>query len=59
MFFEQVVFPDEQDRLLLERAVALWNSLDALRGVGDDVVAIVQRYTGQHLSAPLEDIGYR
>ncbi|CAM9780289.1 unnamed protein product, partial [Scytosiphon promiscuus] len=54
-----VVFPDVQDRLLLERALALWNSLEALGGAGEDVVAIVPRHTGQHLRAPLEGIGFR
>ncbi|CAN0428422.1 unnamed protein product, partial [Pylaiella littoralis] len=54
-----VIFPDVQDPLVLERAEGLWNSLEALKNGGDDVVAIVPRYFGQQLIAPLVEIGYR
>eukprot|EP00903_Cladosiphon_okamuranus_P006646 g6489.t1 len=54
-----VVFPDVQDPLVLERARGLWVSLGGLKGVGEDVVAIVPRFFGQQLLAPLVDMGYR
>ena len=52
----QVVFSDVGDPLALERARALWSSLEGYAG---DVVALVPRYSGQHLEDPLRDIGYR
>ncbi|CAM9794616.1 unnamed protein product [Pylaiella littoralis] len=54
-----VAFPDVGDPLALEQARALWNTLGAFKERGEDVVAMVPRYTGQHLEAPLEAIGYR
>ena len=44
---------------MLERALGLWGSLEALKGDGEDVVAIVPRFFGQQLLAPLVDMGYR
>lgn len=41
---------------MLERARAKWNSLE---DYGEDIVAIIPRYTGQQLEAPLQDMGYR
>lgn len=57
--YPQVVFPDVQDPLVLERALGLWGSLEALKGDGEDVVAIVPRFFGRQLLAPLVDMGYR
>lgn len=57
--FRKVVFPDVQDPLVLERALGLWGALEALKGDGEDVVAIVPRFCGQQLLAPLVDMGYR
>lgn len=54
-----MVFPDVHDPLLLERALGLWNSLEALKGDKEDVVAIVPRFFGQPLFGPLVDMGYR
>lgn len=59
MTYRQVVFPDVHDPLLLERALGLWNSLEALKGDKEDVVAIVPRFFGQPLFGPLVDMGYR
>lgn len=47
------------DVLVLERAWALWNSLEAFKALEDDVLAIVPRSIGLQLEAPLRDIGYR
>lgn len=55
----QVIFADVHDVLLLERAWALWNSLEASKAPDDQVLAIVPRYTGLALEAPLRAIGYR
>jgi len=52
----KVVFSDVGDPLVLERARALFSSLEECEG---DVVALLPRYTGQQLDAPLRDIGYR
>lgn len=54
-----MVFPDVTDPLVLERALGLWGSLETLKDDGEDVVAIVPRFLGQRLLAPLENMGYR
>lgn len=59
MTHPQVVFPDVQDPLVLERALGLWGALEALKGDGEDIVAIVPRFFGQQLFAPLVGMGYR
>lgn len=55
----QVVFPDVHDPLVLERAFQLRDSLEAMMGDKEDIVAIVPRFIGRPLVAPLQDAGYR
>ncbi|CAN0153409.1 unnamed protein product [Scytosiphon promiscuus] len=54
-----VVFPDVHDPLVLERAFQLRNSLEAMKGDAEEVVAIVPRFSGRQLVASLKGAGYR